>query len=448
MIHQWSCFPEVSAYLLDQIERFKGKNSDIASFERELRLKTSTKLFDWIDHIVLEADLIDEKKLLEFGFSSQLKNFNYEVFAHGKAKFPRVVLKKQGSIPLGIAIRVDRIEDALLMRGVGGKIEGAPFSAFRRAMISEKNDAALMVVERRTDKTLEPIKEPSGYLERYFDYREKWTLRPRQILSENEAFDEALTRAQEMVQALGKDIAASIILEVEREFWQAKNRAGREQKARQDQLGLGWGNHDHHTFRSSRTHFTKLVKLFEIVGFEIRERFYAGQEAGWGAQIMEHKGGDWVLFLDVDLTPDEVTIDFAHMPLDARPDLGTVGLWCALHGDSILGGGMHHLEAQFQFDQLHDDLKELGIAMMAPFTDLTYLKQAFTKGERWPVDPQRVDQLLKEGKISSEDAARFLKEGAIGSHLENLERHFGYKGFNPKGVSAIIKKTDPRLVGA
>ena len=27
------------------------------------------------------------------------------------------------------------------------------------------------------------------------------------------------------------------------------------QKRRQDLLGLGWANHDHHTFRSSRAHF-------------------------------------------------------------------------------------------------------------------------------------------------------------------------------------------------
>ena len=34
--------------------------------------------------------------------------------------------------------------------------------------------------------------------------------------------------------------------------------------------------------------------------------------------------------------------------------------------------------------------------------------------------------------------------GAIGSHLENLERRNGYKGFNQKGVSDIIERTDPR----
>jgi hypothetical protein len=37
-----------------------------------------------------------------------------------------------------------------------------------------------------------------------------------------------------------------------------------------------------------------------------------------------------------------------------------------------------------------------------------------------------------------------FRSGAIGSHLENLERNDGYKGFNQQGVSDIISKTDPR----
>jgi hypothetical protein len=42
---------------------------------------------------------------------------------------------------------------------------------------------------------------------------------------------------------------------------------------------------------------------------------------------------------------------------------------------------------------------------------------------------------------------QFVKDGAIGSHLENLQRHGGFKGFNQKAVSAIIAATDPRKQG-
>lgn len=39
---------------------------------------------------------------------------------------------------------------------------------------------------------------------------------------------------------------------------------------------------------------------------------------------------------------------------------------------------------------------------------------------------------------------KFTNEGAIGSHLENLQRKGGFKGFNQKSVSVIIEATDPR----
>jgi hypothetical protein len=81
---------------------------------------------------------------------------------------------------------------------------------------------------------------------------------------------------------------------------------------------------------------------------------------------------------------------------------------------------------------------------MKPFSDFPYLRQAFTEGERWTVLPRRIDRLLERGLITQEQANQFRDHGAIGSHLENLERNDGFKGFNRKGVSEIIAATDPR----
>jgi hypothetical protein len=161
---------------------------------------------------------------------------------------------------------------------------------------------------------------------------------------------------------------------------------------------------------------------------------------------MENSACRLVLFLDVDLHADELQIDFAHHPLSELEHLGTIGLWCALHGDSILKAGMHHLEAQFMFEDLAHDLSTIGVGMMEPFSNFPYLKQAFTHGEIWHVDPKRVHNLVEQKKISPEQAEKFLAYGAVGSHLENLQRREGYKGFNQKNVSVIIKKTDPRLL--
>jgi hypothetical protein len=105
---------------------------------------------------------------------------------------------------------------------------------------------------------------------------------------------------------------------------------------------------------------------------------------------------------------------------------------------------MHHLEARFDFDFLRAQFKESGVNTMNPFSDFPFLRQAFTEGERWPVRRERAQRLLSAGLITREQFDQFLKEGALGSHLENLQRHGGFKGFNQKSVSVVIAATDPR----
>jgi hypothetical protein len=187
-----------------------------------------------------------------------------------------------------------------------------------------------------------------------------------------------------------------------------------------------------------------VVSFLLKLGFQKRERYYAGAEAGWGAQICENPVVGIVVFADVDLMPDETNIDFSSTRLTPAPRLGTVGLWVGLHGESLLEAGMHHLEARFEFALLREQLKASGIETMAPFSDFAFLRQAFTQGERWPVSRERAERLLSAGLINQEQCDRFVREGALGSHLENLQRHGGFKGFNQKSVSVVIAATDPR----
>ncbi|MGP8199726.1 MAG: hypothetical protein ACLQU4_09520 [Limisphaerales bacterium] len=62
----------------------------------------------------------------------------------------------------------------------------------------------------------------------------------------------------------------------------------------------------------------------------------------------------------------------------------------------------------------------------------------------WPVSRERLQKLVHEGLVTSEQFDIFSKEGALGSHLEARQRHGGYKGFNQSSVSVIISATDPR----
>jgi hypothetical protein len=329
-----------------------------------------------------------------------------------------------------------------------------PLGPYRVGRISG-DGTSLAVVERHGYRGFEPMDGEMARLGRMRPHatrdalaaRDRWIGRKRRFDDDAVGFEATESLLSEVIDLAGStDLACHLIFEAEREYWQSRNRAARIQKARQDRLGLGWANHDHHTFRCSRRFFPRVIGMFENLGFVPRERFHAGAHAGWGAQILEHPTTGIVIFADLDLAPDESTHDFAHHALSELPRPGTVGLWVALHGESILEAGMHHLEAQFDFDALRVGLKvEAGIDVMAPFSDFPFLRQAFTAGERWPVARHRADRALAAGWIDAAQHAKFLNDGAIGSHLENLERREGFKGFNQQSVSAILAATDPRL---
>ena len=446
--YQWERQPKAEALILSILEECIAGNPFISKLQEDLLHLTSTRLFDWLDNVVVGRSQNMENDLEEAGFEAEEAHPTYRVFHHPGAQLPRVVVRDQDIPVAGLAVKVESIADFLMAHAITGWLEGSPLSGFRRCCVSTKNNISLWVVERRGTRTMEPTYAEEGYVEKYLECLEKWQSRPRALEDEDEAMSRTLELAEEIVAMMGRDVAAWIALEAERKYWQSRNTAGQIQKNRQDRLGMGWANHDHHTFRSSRYHFSQLVRLFEILGFHCRERFYAGEEAGWGAQVMENSVAGLVLFLDLDLEPQELEINFAHQAIPEVKHLGTVGLWCALHGDSVLKAGMHHLEAQFMHDELTEDLSHLGIGMMEPFSDFSYLKQAFTSGEHWHVDPDRTEKIFSAGLISRDEADKFRSYGAVGSHLENLQRREGYKGFNQKNVSFIIQKTDPRKIGA
>ncbi len=429
---------------LDLIEDGKRQNTTLASFEEKLLQQTSSRLLSWVDHLTLRASGQVREKLGALGFVRRPDKVQ-EALYHPGALLPAILLSSDPSGPdQGVALKVESIADFLQVNGLQAEIEGGLFCPLRRALLGREKGVELSVVERRGTGDYEPAARDDAYLRTYLEAEEAWQTRPRTGEDEEQLFAAIFGIADRLVEELGPELAAHIVCRGERSYWLARNFAGRVQQGRHATLGLGWANHDHYTFRSSRRNFSRLVTLFSHLGFQDRERYYAGAEAGWGAQIMENPAAGLTLFLDVDLAPEEVATEFSREELKERDRLGTVGLWCALHGDSILGAGMHHLAAQFAFEPLMADLARFGVAYMAPFSNFPYLKQAFSVAEQWDVAPARVKKLVRDKMITNEQGERFLSQGAIGSHLENIERREGYKGFNRKNVSAIIRDTDPR----
>jgi hypothetical protein len=455
----WQLWPETQAQHDAWVASALEGSAFAARLAERMRDETSTRFADWIDHFVVADRPGLVSRLERLGYVRQPAPYAAGVpaYAHDGGMFPRVAIAPgSGAEVREVAIKVESIADFSRAHDLGLKPQGYPLGPYRVARLKADGDAtSFAVVERRGYLGFEPFAGEMAREGRMKPHaardalaaRELWQGRKRRYDDDAEGFEATEALLSDVIELAGsRDLACHLVFEVERDYWQSRNRAARVQKERQDRLGLGWANHDHHTFRCSRRFFPRVIRIFESLGFVLRERFHAGEQAGWGAQIVEHPTTGIVIFADLDLAPEEATEDFAHHSLPDLPRPNTVGLWVGLHGESLLEAGMHHLEAQFDFDGLRDALKaSAGVETMAPFSNFPFLRQAFTAGERWPIAQGRVDRLLAAGWIDAAQHAKFLREGAIGSHLENLQRNEGYKGFNQQSVSAIIKAVDPRL---
>jgi hypothetical protein len=440
----WKPQPAAQKLVNELVKEFMKRCPEASKLAHRMSDQTGTRFMDWIDYIQTPRTSEITARLQEVGFTLRPQPQAELCYVHEGALFPTIVLGEGSTLRVGI--KVESVMDFLTAQSISAaEVHGEPLGQFRMALAFHGKDADLMAVERHGYRGFVAPKFDALKAVRAQQHLERFCLRKREFADDSEGLAEAHRLVDAAVADLGRDWACDLFFAGERRYWQARNRAAQVQYARQQRLGLGWANHDHHTYRSSREHFTKLVSLWEKLGLTCRERFYAGHEAQWGAQVMEQAVTGITTFNDVDMNAEELLGDFSHEGFkDHRDRLGTVGLWCGLHGEAVLQAGMHHLEAMFEFASLVKQLESVNIRTMHPFTTFSYLRQAFTEGEPWDVSKARVDRLLRKGFITHDQAETFMRDGAIGSHLENLERNDGFKGFNQQGVSDIIARTDPR----
>ena len=433
--YEWTTHAEAFAKVCEFVSGVNQRNAFAAEMSKRMRDETGTRLIDWIDRIGCPNPAVFEA----VGFEKTSLGAE-TIWQHPLAMLPIVFETDQDLV----AIHVDSVCQFLVANGFDSRIEivGEPRGDVRRACVSAENDCEFHVVERHGTLSWNP--GPTGSRAAINKHSERFRLRQRDYPDDVAAFEATEELFRKAANDVGTNRACEMFFAAERSYWENRNHAARVQRNRQGRLGLGWANQDHHTYRSSRAAFPHLIRVLETMGFQCRERFYAGADAGWGAQVLEQPDCRIVIFADVDLSAEEITGDFAHGELPPQAEPGTVGLWCALHGEAFLQAGMHHLECQFDFDASREQLAAAGVETMSPFTDFDHLRQAFTVGERWQVPEPRLKKALADGFITPADAERFRTDGVIGSHLEILERNDGYKGFNKTGISDIILETNPR----
>jgi len=406
--------------------------------------EASLRMFDWIDFMIFPRASEVGTQLEELGYEkatvSEVPD-DTDVLVHSNAIFFPVLLSDSSSYE--VVLKPENLDHFVQMIGRGHHIEGEKNSPYRRSVIHTDGDYILSAIERRgysgfvVNDSSDDVRDYNLLLDRFFT-------RTRHFGTDEEGISHTMNIVSDSISTLNSSRVADAFFRAERRYWESRNWAGQVQRNRQDRLGLGWGNHDHHAYRSSRESFAGLISILEKLGFETREQFFAGTQAGWGAQVLEHPVCNIVIFADVDISEEERGTDFARKNMTQLESLGTVGMWVALHGESILQGGLHHLAARVHYDNTREVLPKYCAAAIRPFSYFEFLKQSFTESERRAVDSNRISVLLQNGSLTESGGEMFLKKGAIGSHLEIIERGQGFKGFNQDSVTAIIQATDPR----
>ncbi len=319
-----------------------------------------------------------------------------------------------------------------------------PNGPLRRAFVAREPGIAIGIVERNGYAGFDVPAVPAELIRGARVHLNALKSRRREFDTVEAGLAHTEALVERAVADLGPHWACDLWLKAERDYWMRRCPSGRLQKQRQDAVGIGWANIDHHTYDGSRRHFQHTIRVLEKLGYELREMLYAGELAGWGSQVLEQPVIGSTIFADVDLAPEELTIDFAHDHLPELPKHRRAGLLSELLGESILEAGLNHVAGLYDQRALRAQLEREGLRFMAPFSDFPHLYQELTTGDWAAVDPRRVDALEAAGHIGAAEAESLRLDGSIVTHLENIERNDGYKGFNRDGIDSVLRKLDPR----
>lgn len=434
----WQPQPDAEAAVRGWLGERLARNPAAAAFAEALMQGTAIRLRDLVDHVVF-ADDTTRAAIEAAGWAEAEPG----VWRNPAGLFPPFLAGEAETVWL----RVESVDQFVAAHKLSSAIEGEPLAPLRR-ILAFPGKTAFGVLERNGSPAFAPLPDDPAERRTARLVLQGFRARRRQF----DTVEQGLAHTEALVDAAIADLgsphrACALWLLAEREYWQGRCHAAQVQKGRQDALGVGWANIDHHTYDSSRAHYQHTIAILEKLGYELREMLYAGDMAGWGSQVLEQPVIGSTIFADVDLAPHEVELDFAHEPLPALDRHRRAGILCALHGESILEQGLNHVACFYDQKAMRDQMAALGIRMMPPFSDMPHLYQELTLGDWAAVDPARVDALESAGHLPPEEAERIRTDGAIITHLENIERNDGYKGFNKPGIDGVLQKLDPRRYG-
>lgn len=214
-----------------------------------------------------------------------------------------------------------------------------------------------------------------------------------------------------LVADVGLRLARIIWLQAEREFWMSRCEVGLLLGRRQHLSGVGWANVDHQVVRCARANFHLVAEILASLGYLRNDGGSVSEEIAQ-AHFESGEPGETII-VEYD-APDRGDGD-QHSPLADLVWPRRVAIWCLLHGDSLLDGGLARVTATYRCAALSRQLARFGafVTSALPSSPTVFS----VAGQDTPIAPSRLGQLQREGLIDRDLGERLLVQGAIAAHL-------------------------------
>ena len=367
----WEVQPEAEVKYLKLLELALAACPVAEELGQQLLDACAVRLSDIVDHILV-SDEQQIKELETLGWTL----YQPGVWRHPLGNFPDIVWAD--NIELGVVFRVECVAHFCETHKITAEIQGVAGGPYRIVKVYNSPLGGFFAVERGGHAAYDVPLLDHSQIDRARHHKEAFEGRQRHFPDTLAGLNHTEQLVDAAVRDIGAAWACALFFAAERKYWMSRCPAGRTQWERQQDAGIGWANIDHHTYDSSRQWFRYTIRILEKLGYECRELFYAGDQAGWGSQVLEHPVLRSTIFADIDLAPEELAIDFAHMELPPLDKFRRAGVLCAMHGESILDGGLNHVAGLHDQVLLRAQFDKLGIKMMPPFSDFPHLYQELT----------------------------------------------------------------------
>src|SRR5436305_540724 len=126
--YQWTVQPLAERMVQDILDEAVCRSHFAAELKRRMREETGTRLFDWLDHLVVYDAGGLRERLRNAGFIGRFAAGAGECFVHEEGMFPVIIPSHDGTTRLGV--KVESVVDYLAAGRAAERdaIEGDPLA--------------------------------------------------------------------------------------------------------------------------------------------------------------------------------------------------------------------------------------------------------------------------------------------------------------------------------